>query len=260
MSYPDLNTLSERVQFVRKQRGLTQVQLNDMLVANGEPAPKGTVGMLEKRTETSRSKYAHGLAEALGVNYQWLTTGEGESGLELPQNKTKEEKMARLEQLYRERQTQKTSPLNLPMQAVLDTLCPVVDSVAAGSWSANESKSADDVKEWIARPHHLSKQAYVLIVDGYSMYPAFNPGDYIYVEPNVSAHQLKNEALVVVQNEHYEATFKQIIIPNNDLSQAYLKPLNPEWREQEMSLENCQLLGVVDGKYVRYEWRDDATV
>lgn len=257
MLQKDLNTLSERVRYAREQRGLTQAQLNDKLVIDDKPAPTGTVGMLEKRTETNRSKYTAVLAAALGVNYQWLAEGVGDSGLNLPQAQTSEEKRRRLERMYEEQQRQAQSKAlisHLPVQAVLDSLCPIIDSIAAGSWSSREGKTLDDAKDWIVRPHHLSKQAYVLIVDGYSMYPAFNPGDYIFVEPNVTQNQIKNEALVVVENENYEATFKQIIIPNNDLSQAYLKPLNPEWKEQKMSLDNCRLIGVVDSKYVRYNW------
>lgn len=254
MSDLSLLTLSERVRYAREKRGLTQSGLDEKA-----DVPKGTVGVLEQR-ETNRSKHTRALAAALAVNYEWLLDGVGESGLDaLVLDVPDDEKMALLKAQFRAAKSAlvaKQNPTNLPAEVIMDNLCPVIDKVAAGSWSHREGVSLDEVEEWLARPRHLSKKAFALIVDGYSMYPEFRPDDYIYVEPTVQAHDLKSGDLVVVENAEYESTFKELIIPNGDLSQAYLQPLNKDWKEQKMSLADCTLVGVVDSKFVRYRKGD----
>lgn len=251
MSDLSLLTLSDRVRYAREKRGLTQADLNDKA-----GVPKGTVGVLEQR-QTNQSKHARALAMALAVNYEWLLDGIGESGLgdNTPSQPSNNEKIIRLKAQFEAAKSAliaKQNPANIPAEVIIDSLCPVIDRVAAGSWSHREGVSLDEVKEWLTRPRHLSKKAFALIVDGYSMYPEFRPNDYIYVEPMVQAHDLRSGDLVVVENAEYESTFKELIIPNGDLSQAYLQPLNKDWKEQKMSLADCALVGVVDSKFVRY--------
>lgn len=255
MSDLSLLTLSERVRYARERRGLTQADLNDKA-----GVPKGTVGVLEQR-QTNQSKHARALAQALVVSYEWLLDGVGESGLgdNMPNSLSESNKMAMLKAKFETAKSAlltKQNPANFPTEVIMDSLCPVIDKVAAGSWSHREGVSLDDVKEWLARPRHLSKKAFALIVDGYSMYPEFRPNDYIYVEPMVQACDLKNGDLVVIENAQYESTFKELIIPNDDLTQAYLQPLNKDWKEQKMSLADCTLVGVVDSKFVRYRKRE----
>ena len=85
------------------------------------------------------------------------------------------------------------------------------------------------------------------------MLPEFKPDEIIYVEPDITPWDLKDGDLVVVQcNDDTDATFKQLVMGDghNDM---YLKPLNPDWHEQRLTpMGECNLVGIVDGKYTRY--------
>lgn len=242
-----LVTLSDRVRYAREKRGLTQADLTDKIGAS-----KGTVGVLEQRA-TNRSKHTRALATALNVNYEWLLDGIGTSGLDKDgSTMTDNNKVSMLKSKFETAKTMLNNQNALPVDVVIDSLCPVISKVAAGSWSHRDGVSLSDVSEWLARPRHLSKNAFVLVVEGFSMYPEFRPNDYIYVEPTIRVDELQDGDLVVVQNAEFESTFKQLVIPNGDLNQAYLQPLNKDWKEPVMSLADCTLVGIVDSKFVKY--------
>lgn len=138
----------------------------------------------------------------------------------------------------------------------LDTdgdMLPVISWVAAGSWTEVDSSYMNDFDSDIPRPKDLSKHSFGLVVRGRSMWPEFKPGEVIIVEPNVGLGDLIDGDLVVVQcNDDNEATFKQLVLGDN-AEDMYLKPLNPDWPEQEMRpMSECMLVGKVVGKYTRY--------
>ena len=66
-------TLGERLKAAREQRRLDQVEL-----AYRSGVSQATISALEKRRSV-RSKYTGQLAKALGVSYEWLASGVGES-------------------------------------------------------------------------------------------------------------------------------------------------------------------------------------
>ncbi|WP_242678695.1 S24 family peptidase [Psychrobacter pygoscelis] len=128
---------------------------------------------------------------------------------------------------------------------------PIISWVAAGSWTSIEPVTLEDRLGGAPRPSNLSKNGFALIVRGRSMQPKYDPGDIIYVEPEVGLFSLKDGNLVVVQcNDDTEATFKQLVI-GDTLDDMYLKPLNPDWPDQEMRpMGECTLVGKVIGKFV----------
>lgn len=67
-----MSTLGERLKAVRKQRGLTQAALADMVGAR-----QGNINDIESGRNKS-SKYLVGLADALSVDVRWLERGVGQ--------------------------------------------------------------------------------------------------------------------------------------------------------------------------------------
>lgn len=139
------------------------------------------------------------------------------------------------------------------IEAMLERYVPVISWVAAGDMTPVLSTCLTDVMEWIPRPSHLSKTAFGLVIRGRSMMPEFKPDEIIYVEPEFNPYWLRDGDLVVVSCDgDGEATFKQLVMGETS-EDMYLKPLNPEWHNQEIRpMNECRLVGVVDGKYVRY--------
>lgn len=130
-------------------------------------------------------------------------------------------------------------------------LCPLLSWVAAGSWAVTEGgREAADAQDWLACPVAHGPDTFVLRVRGESMYNplgrrSFADGDLIFVDPGRRA---ENRSLVVViREDDAAATFKELVMegePGQD--QPYLKPLNPNWPEPMMPLdESARLCGVV---------------
>ncbi|MDR8288981.1 helix-turn-helix domain-containing protein, partial [Acinetobacter baumannii] len=128
-------------------------------------------------------------------------------------------------------------------------LVPVISWVAAGSFTDVQTVLKDtEVIEWLPPMKKAGKNGYGLIVTGYSMYPKFEPGDRIYVNPDYPVFDLKTNDLVIVACAgESEATFKKLIIEGNE---KYLEPLNTKWPEQIIKLtEGCKLVGKVVGMH-----------
>ncbi|MFA3237946.1 helix-turn-helix domain-containing protein [Acinetobacter baumannii] len=126
---------------------------------------------------------------------------------------------------------------------------PVISWVAAGSFTDVQTVLKDtEVLEWLPPMKKAGKNGYGLIVTGYSMYPKFEPGDRIYVNPDYPVFDLKTNDLVIVACAgESEATFKKLIIEGNE---KYLEPLNTKWPEQIIKLtEGCKLVGKVVGMH-----------
>ena len=131
-------------------------------------------------------------------------------------------------------------------------LCPMLSWVAAGSWHGMETPdgSGNDAAEWLSCPVRHSESTFVLRVRGESMYNplgrlSFSDGDLIFVDPQ---RQPENKSCVVVRREaDQSATFKQLIQEGETpVTRRYLKPLNPNWPEPILELqEDDRLCGVV---------------
>lgn len=131
-------------------------------------------------------------------------------------------------------------------------LCPVLSWVAAGSWHGMETPDGrgNDASEWLPCPVKHSDNTFVLRVRGESMYNplgrlSFSDGDLIFVDPQ---RQAENKSCVVVRRDQDQsATFKQLIQEGEPpMARRYLKPLNPNWPEPILELqEDDSLCGVV---------------
>lgn len=194
------------------------------------------------------------LSRFYDVSFDWLATGNGEPtkqkfnmAIDNPQSLPP----ALRDHLMTEHAEE---PINTDdIHAMLKHYVPVISWVAAGDLSPVLSATLTDVMDWIPRPKHLSSMAFGLIIRGRSMMPEFKPDEIIYVEPQFNPYYLRDGDLVVVCCEgEGEATFKQLVIGETS-DDMYLKPLNPEWHNQEIRpMCECRLAGRVMGKYVIY--------
>ena len=129
---------------------------------------------------------------------------------------------------------------------------PVISWVAAGLFDPIETVLRDTkVDEYLPPLKECGKNGYGLIVVGNSMKPEFKPDDRIYVNPDIQTFDLKTDDLVIIAcNGETEATFKKLIIEGGE---KYLQPLNPNWPEQIIKLnEDCRLVGKVVGLHRKF--------
>lgn len=130
-------------------------------------------------------------------------------------------------------------------------MVPVISWVAAGNWCNIELLPQDEAIRWLPCPVSHSKNTYALKVSGISMQnpngkPTFDDGDIIFVDPERNA---ENKSCIIVRlDDEEKATFKQLIIENDD---KYIQPLNPNWPDQIIKINgNATICGVVIGKWV----------
>lgn len=132
---------------------------------------------------------------------------------------------------------------------LIGKLVPVISWVQAGAWTTVDSVPAGtQFDEWLPPNPKCGKNGYGLEVVGESMLPDFRPGDKIYVNPDFQITDLKTGDLVIVSCQgDSEATFKKLIVESGNM---YLQPLNPDWPEKTIALEDgCKLVGKVVGLY-----------
>ncbi len=132
---------------------------------------------------------------------------------------------------------------------LIGKLIPVISWVQAGSWTTVDSVPAGtQFEEWLPPNPKCGKNGYGLEVVGESMLPDFRPGDKIYVNPDFQITDLRTGDLVIVSCQgDSEATFKKLIVESGNM---YLQPLNPDWPEKTIALEDgCKLVGKVVGLY-----------
>lgn len=143
-----------------------------------------------------------------------------------------------------------------PTQDVIDTkqeirMVPVISWVQAGAWT-EIGFSEEDVSslESYPCPVPCGPLTYILRVIGDSMATEYNPGDMIFVDPEISP--IHGDDVVALLLESGETTFKRLI---EDGGRKYLKALNPSWPEQYLKINgNCSIIGTVvfSGKPRRY--------
>lgn len=171
------------------------------------------------------------LASFLQINAEWLISGNGEM---FPNEASNHKNLG----------TNVSEPISL-----VGKLIPVISWVQAGSWTTVEAVPVGtEFEEWLPPNPKCGKHGYGLEVVGESMLPDFRPGDKIYVNPDFQVSDLKTGDLVIVSCEDDKAaTFKKLIVETDNM---YLQPLNPEWSEKAIALEDgCKLVGKVVGLY-----------
>ncbi len=131
---------------------------------------------------------------------------------------------------------------NIARGPIIHRQLPLINWVQAGNWTdIHASDEPLEVLEYYPCPIKCSPRSFVLRVQGSSMEPKFNDGDLIFVDPDVEVTHGK--FVVVRLNDSNQATFKQLIVENNQL---FLKAVNPDWPQRIMSIEEeATICGVV---------------
>ncbi len=118
---------------------------------------------------------------------------------------------------------------------------PLINWVQAGNWTDITNTESLDGVDYLPCPVKCSPRSFVLRVQGSSMEPKFNDGDLIFVDPEVEA--IHGKYVVVQLNGSNQATFKQLIVENN---QQFLKAVNPGWPDRIIAIEEeATICGVV---------------
>lgn len=201
-----------------------------------------------------RSKGLKKISDALGTSSGYLDYGEAPEDVPTITNlKAKIKSMQSNELSDTSKFNDPEDTKRVPLGHGMNGMIPVISWVAAGSFSDVLPVTIDDVIEWIPRPSHLSARAFGLVIQGRSMWPEFKPSEIIYVEPEINPWDLIDGDLIVIHcNDDSQATFKQLVLGDGQ-DDMYLKPLNEDWPDQKIiPMGECQLVGIVDSKYVRY--------
>lgn len=248
-----MNAISDRIIARMSALGLKQT---DLVKATNKT--KGAVSKWVAGSAVPSGDSLVRLAQVLECDVAWLMDGDKDhqplDKIKDPENipniiKELKDKIAAIEN----RKVAHSEVLEPSNALSINNPVPVVEWVAAGSWSHANAVMAYDAFDYLPRPFNFPENGFALKVRGVSMMPKFEPGDYIYVDPNYGFLELKNGDLVVVrEGENDEATFKQLII-GDTTEDMYLKPLNPDWPEQKMTPKSeWELVGKVVGKWVAF--------
>lgn len=249
-----MQTIADRI----TQR-MNKLDISQAKIHRETGAGKATISSWIKGATEPSGKYIGSLAKVLKCDISWLVNGdEGNQPSDVVQNSENipdiirelQDKITAIENRDRFNATKELEPSNA---LSYNDPVPVIEWVAAGSWSEANAVMAYDAFDYLPRPFNFPENGFALKVRGVSMMPKFEPGDYIYVNPNYGFLELKNGDLVVVrEGNNDEATFKQLVI-GDTAEDMYLKPLNPDWHEQKMIPKSeWELVGKVVGKWTAF--------
>jgi len=119
---------------------------------------------------------------------------------------------------------------------------PLVSWVQAGAFAESiDTFQPGDAEVWLMCPRKCGDNTFALQVVGNSMEPAYQDGEFIFIDPDVEP---TNGADVVVRLEdRNEVTFKRFVIED---SRKFLMPLNPKSQPQRITLTaDARIAGVV---------------
>lgn len=155
------------------------------------------------------------LSEALQCNPMWLQKGKGPM----------------------------LSECNVEQVSVQGNSYPLISWVQAGAWTESVKLPPDEY-EYIACPVKTGSRSFWVKVRGDSMYPKFESGDLICIDPEKLS--IDNDKYVVAMMEGTdEMTFKQLKVIDG---QNYLKALNPDYPPEMRFAKingNCRIIGTV---------------
>lgn len=170
------------------------------------------------------------LARTLGVNPEWLATGEGP-----------------MEYYGLAESSTGTYNINIKSHTATQEKVPLISWVQAGDWcDANDPYPPGEAEDWLTCPIPHSEKAYCLRVAGDSMEPEYKDGEIILVDPAIEARHNDD---VIVRTEDGKATFKRL---SETPDGTFLLALNPDWLPRRLILpSNSIICGTITAS-----WRD----
>lgn len=199
-----------------KELGLSQAD-----VMRGTGAGRATVSGWINGSNAPSAKYLESLARTLKTTSSWILNGKEDSDRKLDNS------------------------VSLDLVATV-TYAPVISWVQAGDFTDMESISNLAECEKLPLVPGAGKRSFYLEVKGLSNAPYFEEGEKICIDPDYQLCDIHTGEMIVVKCND-TATFKALISESNGY---YLKPLNPNWSEQVIPLnEDCVLVGKYVGSF-----------
>ncbi|WP_218947800.1 MULTISPECIES: S24 family peptidase [unclassified Acinetobacter] len=211
-----IETVADRIDKRMKELKIKQVDL-----INKKVASKGTISLWLSGGAVPSGERLVKLSNELKVDAAWILTGQGSINDRLDNN----------------------VDLN-PLATVI--YAPVISWVQAGDFTDMESISNLAECEKLPLVPGAGRRSFYLEVKGLSNAPYFEEGEKICIDPDYQLEDIQTGEMVVVKCND-TATFKALISESNGY---FLKPLNPNWNEQVIPLnEDCMLVGKYVGSF-----------
>ncbi|WP_395001101.1 S24 family peptidase [Acinetobacter sp.] len=209
-------TVADRISKRMKELKIKQVDL-----INKKVASKGTISLWLSGSSIPSGERLVKLSNELQVDAAWILTGQGGMNDRLDNS----------------------VDLN-PIATVI--YAPVLSWVQAGDFTDMESISNLAECEMLPLVPGAGRRSFYLEVKGLSNAPYFEEGEKICIDPDWCLEDIQTGEMIVVKCND-TATFKALISESNGY---YLKPLNPNWSEQVIPLnEDCVLVGKYVGSF-----------
>ncbi|WP_290437967.1 LexA family protein [Aeromonas caviae] len=205
---------SERIKELRKEHGLTQQKLGELVGVK-----KSSISQWESGEHAPSGDNLVALARVFGVSPHWLSTGKGSP--ELPN----------------------VEPAEIPQ----GTRVPILSYVQAGQWRemCEQATAFDGSLEYVAAGVSVGSCAFGLWVRGNSMEPDFKEGDLLIVDPDEAP---KAGDFVIAKNGSEEATFKKYRSRgeyDDGRPRFELVPLNDDHETLSTDQTHIAIIGVV---------------
>ena len=207
--------IAKRLQLIKEKLGLSIKELAQITQMPYRTLYNYLSGEREPTPENLQKLVAH-----LGININWLLTGEGKMFIKKPRWLEEKEE---LEDMAQEFGAEIIHPV------------PVLGYIPAGF----PTEIPDDaVIEWIYLPE-VPKGSFVFKAKGDSMSPIIKDGDYIVVHPH---RDIVSGNIVVYQNEWGEVCVKRYRVKGG---KVFLVPENPDYPTIEFDPEQHRIIGKV---------------
>lgn len=212
----EMTSTTDRINQKMKELGLSQAD-----VMRGTGAGRATVSGWINGSNAPSAKYLESLAKTLKTTSSWILNGKEDSDRKLDNS------------------------VSLDLVATV-TYAPVISWVQAGDFTDMEAISNLAECEKLPLVPGAGKRSFYLEVKGLSNAPYFEEGEKICIDPDYQLCDIHTGEMIVVKCND-TATFKALISESNGY---YLKPLNPNWSEQVIPLnEDCVLVGKYVGSF-----------
>ena len=212
----EMTSTTDRINQKMKELGLSQAD-----VMRGTGAGRATVSGWINGSNAPSAKYLESLAKTLKTTSSGILNGKEDSDRKLDNS------------------------VSLDLVATV-TYAPVISWVQAGDFTDMESISNLAECEKLPLVPGAGKRSFYLEVKGLSNAPYFEEGEKICIDPDYQLCDIHTGEMIVVKCND-TATFKALISESNGY---YLKPLNPNWSEQVIPLnEDCVLVGKYVGSF-----------
>lgn len=119
---------------------------------------------------------------------------------------------------------------------------PLISSVQAGDFcEAIDNFHPGDAESWVPCPAQHSSKAFALKIEGDSMFPRFQAGEIVIVDPEVT--EAPGKFVIAKRESDQGVTLKQLVFDDGNY---FLKAINPKWPDSYIKLsEEWHICGVV---------------